>query len=279
MYSSEIFRKGENNAEAFDRLVDVIRALRAPDGCPWDRAQTHETLKRGMIEECYEVIEAIETGNTENLIEELGDVLLQVVMHSQIAEEDGRFTLAEVAEGESDKMIRRHPHVFAEKLENKENGTMSVDNVLDLWDNIKAEEKSSRTVTKAMDEIPRALPALLRGEKIQKKAAKVGFDWDDVSGAFDKTKEELAEVREAYENKEGQERLQEEVGDLLFAVVNISRFLDVDPEEALNGASAKFMKRFSYVEKTAGEQGRRLGDMTLAEMDVLWDEAKQKGIK
>ena len=275
----ELFKKAETAEEAMTRLAAIVKVLRSPEGCPWDKAQTHQTLTRGMVEEAYEVVQAIEDGDMENLREELGDVLLQVLMHSEIADEEGLFSLREVAEDESEKMLRRHPHVFAEKLENQgENSCMSVDNVLDLWENIKSVEKSSRTVNQAMEDIPRSLPALLRAEKVQKKAAKVGFDWPDVSGAFDKTDEEISELKEAFSKQQGRERLAEELGDLLFAVVNVSRFLDIDPEDALNAASRKFMDRFAYVEKAAAAAGRRLEDMSLAEMDVLWDQAKENNL-
>ena len=275
----ELFKKAETAEEAMTRLAAIVKVLRSPEGCPWDKTQTHQTLTRGMVEEAYEVVQAIEDGDMENLREELGDVLLQVLMHSEIADEEGMFSLREVAEDESEKMLRRHPHVFAEKLENQgENSCMSVDNVLDLWENIKSVEKSSRTVNQAMEDIPRSLPALLRAEKVQKKAAKVGFDWPDVSGAFDKTDEEISELKEAFSKQQGRERLAEELGDLLFAVVNVSRFLDIDPEDALNAASRKFMDRFAYVEKTAAAAGRRLEDMSLAEMDVLWDQAKENNL-
>jgi tetrapyrrole methylase family protein/MazG family protein len=273
----ELFKKAGTTEEALARLCAIVKVLRCPEGCPWDRVQTHESLIRGMIEEAYEVVEAIENKNVENLREELGDVLLQVVMHAEIADEEGLFSLREVAEDESEKMLRRHPHVFAEKLEYQgENSSMSVDNVLDLWENIKSAEKAKRPVKQAMDEIPRQLPALLRAEKIQKKAAKVGFDWPDVSGAFDKTAEELSELKEAFAGQQGQDRMREELGDLLFAVVNAARFLDVDPEDALNAASRKFMDRFSYIEQRALASGRSLEDMTLGEMDALWNEAKEK---
>ncbi|MBQ3578088.1 MAG: nucleoside triphosphate pyrophosphohydrolase [Firmicutes bacterium] len=275
----ELFKKAETAEEAMTRLAAIVKVLRSPEGCPWDKTQTHQTLTRGMVEEAYEVVQAIEDGDMENLREELGDVLLQVLMHSEIADEEGLFSLREVAEDESEKMLRRHPHVFAAKLENQgENSCMSVDNVLDLWENIKSVEKSSRTVNQAMEDIPRSLPALLRAEKVQKKAAKVGFDWPDVSGAFDKTDEEISELKEAFSKQQGRERLAEELGDLLFAVVNVSRFLDIDPEDALNAASRKFMDRFAYVEKAAAAAGRRLEDMSLAEMDVLWDQAKENNL-
>ena len=276
MYSKEIFSKGESNAQAFDRLVDVIRALRAPDGCPWDRAQTHETMTREMIEEAYEVVQAIENKDTANLREELGDVMLQVVMHAAIAEENGEFTLADVCNEVSDKMIGRHPHVFGGNVEKYGfEQVNSVDNVLDLWENVKRSEKQETSQTSAMGKIPLSLPALIRAEKIQKKARKVGFDWPDVSGAFAKIDEETAELREAYDQAD-KDHISEELGDLLFAVVNTARFLDVDPEKALNSTSQKFMKRFSYVEEQAALQGKHLPDMTLEEMDALWEESKTR---
>ena len=276
MYSKEIFSKGESNAQAFDRLVDVIRALRAPDGCPWDRAQTHETMTREMIEEAYEVVQAIENKDTANLREELGDVMLQVVMHAAIAEENGEFTLADVCNEVSDKMIGRHPHVFGGNVEKYGfEQVNSVDNVLDLWENVKRSEKQETSQTSAMEKIPLSLPALIRAEKIQKKARKVGFDWPDVSGAFAKIDEETAELKEAYDQAD-KDHISEELGDLLFAIVNTARFLDVDPEKALNSTSQKFMKRFSYVEEQAALQGKHLPDMTLEEMDALWEESKTR---
>ena len=276
MYSKEIFSKGESNAQAFDRLVDVIRALRAPDGCPWDRAQTHETMTREMIEEAYEVVQAIENKDTANLREELGDVMLQVVMHAAIAEENGEFTLADVCNEVSDKIIGRHPHVFGGNVEKYGfEQVNSVDNVLDLWENVKRSEKQETSQTSAMEKIPLSLPALIRAEKIQKKARKVGFDWPDVSGAFAKIDEETAELKEAYDQAD-KDHISEELGDLLFAIVNTARFLDVDPEKALNSTSQKFMKRFSYVEEQAALQGKHLPDMTLEEMDALWEESKTR---
>lgn len=272
----ELFKPAKTDLEAFSRLQRVIGILRAPGGCPWDRAQTHESLTRGMVEEAYEVVEAIENRDRENLIEELGDVLLQVVMHAQIAAEERDFTICDVCNKEAEKMIRRHPHVFGPKPEKSNESTgLSVDNVLDMWENIKEVEKTETSVTASMQKIPRHLPALLRSEKMQKKAARVGFDWDDVSGAFAKLDEETAELKEAYEQGD-QTHIREELGDLLFAVTNISRFLGIDPEDALNATSTKFMTRFAHVESAAREKGRRLEDMTLAEMDLLWEEAKKQ---
>ncbi len=272
----ELFKKARTDLESFARLQRVIEILRAPGGCPWDREQTHESLTRGMVEEAYEVVQAIENKDRENLIEELGDVLLQVVMHAQIAAEENDFTLADICNMEAEKMIRRHPHVFGPKAENSnEKAGLSVDNVLDMWENIKEVEKTETSVTASMQKIPRHLPALLRSEKVQKKAARVGFDWDDVSGAFEKLDEETAELKEAYAQGD-QAHIREELGDLLFAITNISRFLGIDPEDALNATSNKFMTRFGYVESAAQAKGRRLEDMTLAEMDILWEEAKKQ---
>ena len=272
----EVMKHSENDAQAFARLQRVIEILRAPGGCPWDRAQTHETLTRGMVEEAYEVVQAIENHDRDNLVEELGDVLLQVVMHAQIAKESGTFTMREICDAECDKMIRRHPHVFGPKAQNSnDSNALSVDNVLNLWENIKEVEKTEISATAGMQKIPRHLPALLRSEKVQKKAARVGFDWDDVSGAFAKVDEETAELKEAY-GQGDKAHIREELGDLLFAITNVSRFLDIDPEDALNATTQKFINRFRYVESAAEATGRRLGDMTLAEMDVLWEEAKTK---
>ena len=272
----ELFNTAQTDLEAFERLQKIIEVLRAPGGCPWDRAQTHESLTRGMVEEAYEVVQAIENHDRDNLIEELGDVLLQVVMHAQIAAESGNFGIRDICNREADKMISRHPHVFGPKLEkSKDSASLSVDNVLDLWENIKEVEKSETSTTASMQKIPRHLPALLRSEKVQKKAARVGFDWPDVGGAFQKLDEESAELKEAYEQGD-QAHIKEELGDLLFAITNISRFLGIDPEDALNATSNKFIQRFAYVESSAKVLGRRLEDMTLSEMDTLWEEAKTK---
>ncbi|MDD4444799.1 MAG: nucleoside triphosphate pyrophosphohydrolase [Eubacteriales bacterium] len=272
----QLRKSSESEIEAMRRLTEIIRILRSPQGCPWDREQTHQSLIRGMIEEAYEVVEAIETENTENLKEELGDVLLQVVMHAQIAEESGSFSLRDVADAVSEKMLRRHPHVFDKKTaETPQNCGISVDNVYELWENVKQGEKNASSETESMKKIPRHLPALLRSEKIQAKARRAGFDWDDVSEAFLKVREELLELEEACEQQD-KEHMRHEAGDLLFAAVNVTRFLDIDPEEALNLTSERFIRRFSQVEDQARRQGRSLNDMSLAEMDELWEIAKSK---
>ncbi len=262
----ELLKTAETDEEAVKRLMDIIAILRAPGGCPWDREQTHDSLKKPMIEEAYEVVEAIENHDDANLREELGDVLLQVVFHSNIAREDGRFTLKDVANEECEKMIRRHPHVFGD-VENN----LDAKGVLSQWDDIKKLEKKNQTQTESMMKIPRGLPALYRADKVQAKAAKVGFDWDDVSGAFDKVQEEADEVKAAI--KEGnQDEIVKEVGDLLFAAVNVARMLDVDPEDALNVTTSKFIRRFAYVEE------RMKSGMSLEELDKIWDEAKAQGL-
>lgn len=259
---NELRQSASSGEAAVKRLADILRVLRAPGGCPWDREQTHESLKKPMIEEAYEVIEAIENKDDANLCEELGDVLLQVLFHANLAEQDGRFSLRDVANEECEKMIRRHPHVFGDVSNDIDTRT-----VLSNWEDIKKEEKGSQSQTESMKAVPRALPALYRAAKLQAKAAKIGFDWDDVSGAFDKITEESGEVREAMAS-ENKSELADEVGDLLFAAVNVARMLEVDPEDALNRSSAKFIQRFSYVEENM-QSG-----MSLEELDELWNRAK-----
>ncbi len=262
----------KDKKEAIERLAEIIGILRKE--CPWDKVQTHESLRPGMLEEAYEVVEAINNRDLENLREELGDVLLQVVFHAHIEEENQNFDLTDVINEECEKMIRRHPHVFLEESEN--NHAKSIDKVLEKWENIKVQEKGTSDVTSRMEKVPKALPALVRAAKIQKKAAESGFDWDDISGAFEKVQEEYREVSECYaENPSDLDALKEEIGDLLFSVVNIARFLDIDPEAALDYTNNKFIRRFSYVEKAALACGRELEEMSLSEMDELWNEAKQ----
>lgn len=261
----------EAKETAIGRLAEIIAILRVE--CPWDRVQTHESLRAGMLEEAYEVVEAIDNKDLANLREELGDVLLQVVFHAHIEEERGGFDLTDVINEECEKMIRRHPHVFLEESEN--NHAKSIDKVLEKWENIKVEEKHEKSCASRLERVPKALPALVRAFKLQKKAADVGFDWEDVSGAFDKVAEEYAEFMEQYaEAASSKQRLEEEMGDLLFSCVNVARFLDIDPESALNYTSDKFTRRFRYIEERANADGRRLEDMSLEEMDKLWEEAK-----
>lgn len=249
-----------------DELMTVVARLRAPGGCPWDREQTHESMRAGLVEECYEVLDAIEQEDDDALVEELGDVLLQVAMHAEIAKEQGRFTERDVATGIVQKLIYRHPHVFGDVQ------VGSSDEVLVNWDKLKMAEKKQETLTDTMLSIPKGFPALIRSRKVQKKAAKVGFDWDSAEDAFFKISEETQELREAMQSGEG---LFEELGDLLFAVVNVARLLDLDPEFALRAATDKFIDRFAAMEALATEKGLSLSGMTLQEMDKLWDAVKK----
>ncbi len=277
----EYLKEGTTAAEAVVRLDRILALLRSEEGCPWDRAQTHKSLQVCMVEEAYEVNEAIDNEDWDNLEEELGDVLLQVLFHAGLAEENRLFDLKSVANRECEKMIRRHPHVFEKPDEIAENShcernndNESIDRALGTWENVKRQEKKG-TRTDSMMKLPKALPALRKSYKIQAKAADVGFDWDDVRFAFDKIDEEKQELSEAYQSGDKLE-IQKELGDLLFAVVNVARFLDVDPEDALNLSSRKFVKRFSFIEESAQKAGRALEDMTLKEMDELWEQAKEQ---
>ncbi|MGG5463155.1 nucleoside triphosphate pyrophosphohydrolase [Clostridium sp. B9] len=260
--------KDLDNKKDFQDLLDIIELLRSPEGCPWDGEQTHESLKSALLEECYEVIDAIENEDEDALIEELGDVLLQVVFHASIGKEDGYFDIMDVIDAISGKMINRHPHVFSNsEVENSED-------VVANWDEIKKKEKSIETLTDEMEAIAKSLPATTRAYKVQKKAKKVGFDWDDVNCAMDKVREELEEIKEVY-NSEDKSIIEGEVGDLLFACINVARFLEVDGELALDKTIKKFIKRFSYIENEANKKNKNLNDMTLDEMDKLWDKAKE----
>ncbi|MDR0569774.1 MAG: nucleoside triphosphate pyrophosphohydrolase [Clostridiales Family XIII bacterium] len=266
---SELYKAGETSGQAVERLERILRLLRGEDGCPWDKAQTHESIKGCVIEEAYETLDAIERGDMDNLEEELGDLLLQVVFHGGMGGDKGIFDLKSIANRVSDKMIRRHPHIFLKET------AKTIDKVLEKWENVKRQEKGEPSHSEILDSIPRALPALIRGHKVQAKAAEAGFDWDDVSGAFMKLREEMAELFEAYQEGD-KEKQKDELGDLLFSAVNAARFLGIDPEEALNDASRKFIKRFRYVESAAANAGRRLDDMSIDEMDVLWEQAKRR---
>ncbi len=264
---TKYYEEGKTAEEAVKRLADIIALLRSEEGCPWDKAQTHKSIRSCLVEEAYEAADAIDHDDYDNLEEELGDVLLQVVFHANLGSEEQVFDLCSIANRECEKMIRRHPHVFLNK------NSESIDKVLEKWENVKRKERGTTTHTDSMLNVPNALPALIRSYKIQKKAAEVGFDWDDVSEAFSKVKEETAELLEIYQGND-ETSIMEEVGDLIFAVVNVARFLGVNPEEALNFTSSKFIDRFGYIEKTAKLQGKRLEDMTLEEMDKLWEQAK-----
>ena len=253
--------------EALNRLIGILSILRKE--CPWDRAQTHESLRICMLEEAYEACEAIDNMNMDNLEEELGDVLLQVLFHSALAEENSMFDLVSVINRECDKLIRRHPHVFS-----KENAK-SIDKAVEKWENVKWKEKGDIAYSERMKSIPKALPALIRSCKVQVKAAEAGFDWDDVFGAFQKIQEETEELTGVCGSGDS-EKIAEELGDLLFSIVNVSRFLNVNPELALNAVTEKFIKRFAFIENEAAARGTELKRMTLPEMDELWEIAKLK---
>lgn len=246
-----------------------MRILRAPGGCPWDAEQTHESIKKNLIEETYEVIEAINKNDKELLCEELGDTLMQVVFHAQMEKEAGVFDFDDVSDGVCKKLIERHPHVFGEVT------ISGVDDVLPNWDAIKRKSKGQKSTTESMQSVPRELPALMRATKLQKKAADVGFDWNDVSGALDKLEEEIGELRAAIANKD-KENMTEELGDILFSAVNVSRFIKTDAEEALTAASDKFLSRFTTVEALAKERDFDMKSVGIDELDKLWDEAKAK---
>lgn len=256
------------NTYGIEDLLEIMRILRSPEGCPWDREQDHASIKKSLIEETYEVIEAINKQDDHLLCEELGDVLLQVVFHAEMAHERNAFGFSEVTDGICKKLIERHPHVF---------GDVKADTsaeVLVNWEQIKSESKNRKTQTDKMLSVPRELPALMRSTKLQEKAAKVGFDWESADGAFDKLDEETRELKLACESGDRQQ-MKEELGDLLFSVVNVSRFLDIDAEEALTLSADKFLNRFSVVERLARERGIDMKSASLEELDRLWDEAKQ----
>lgn len=248
-------------------LLHIVEILRAPGGCPWDAEQSHESIRKDFIEETYEVIEAINKNSPEMLREELGDVLLQVVFHTIIETEKGNFNFSDVTDEICKKLIIRHPHVFGDV------SVSSTDEVLSNWDAIKMDTKKQKTVSEAIDSIPRELPALMRANKVQKKASKAGFDWDEAEGALEKVQEELGEVKEALING-AKEQVLDEIGDLLFATVNVSRFADIDPEEALTKATDKFASRFAIVEKMAEKEGLYMKTADLERLDELWDKAK-----
>lgn len=267
--------------EWFERLVAVQARLRAPDGCPWDREQTHASLRTYLIEEAYEVLEAMESGDDAKFAEEMGDLLLQIVFHSQIAKEEGRFSVAEVIREVHDKMVRRHPHVFGEKR------AKDAAEVLKNWEQMKKEERSAApkknadnskqtaTAGSLMDGVSRALPAALEGFQLTRRAARIGFDWGSIEGVIEKMNEEAEELRQALESEDSR-RIEEEMGDLLFSAVNLARFLQIDPEIALKKANAKFSGRFRRMEELAGRSGRVMADVPREEMEELWELAKRE---
>ncbi len=247
------------------RLLKIMEILRGPDGCPWDREQDHRSLRQYVIEEAYEVVEAVDSGSAASLKDELGDLLLQVVFHAQIAKEEGIFNIFEVIDGVTEKIIRRHPHVFGDLKLTK------VSEVNETWQEIKKKEGSA---SKCLVDTGRELPALLRAFKIQNWAARVGFDWPEVSGAWSKVEEELQELKSAY-NTGVSEKIEEELGDLLFAIVNVARFLKINPDVALTGTNNKFCRRFSYIEEQVNKAGGDFSKFSLKELDKWWEQAKK----
>ncbi|WP_280772191.1 nucleoside triphosphate pyrophosphohydrolase [Salipaludibacillus daqingensis] len=258
----------------FSKLREVIKTLRGPNGCPWDRKQTHESLKRYAVEEIYELLEAIDEQDDDHLVEELGDVLLQVLLHAQIGEDNGYFNMEDVISKVTEKMIRRHPHVFADVTAD------SAEEVVSNWEDIKKQEKqeagkNENEVMSLLDGIPASLPNLLKAFKLQKKAARVGFDWGEEAPMWMKLQEEIAEW--LHEMKEGSyDAAVEEFGDVLFAFVNLARFHKIDPEEALRQTNEKFSRRFRYIEQVVSKRGDILSEQTLTELDSLWEEAKKQ---
>jgi MazG family protein len=263
----------------FEKLVTLQARLRAPNGCPWDREQTHSTLRTYLIEEAYEVLDALESGEDTKFAEELGDLLLQIVFHSQIAAEEGRFTVADVIREIHEKMVRRHPHVFGTKQ------AKDAAEVLRNWEQIKAQERGAKQVkisvetaeplSSVLEGVPRSLPATLEGLQLTKKAARIGFDWHDTRGILDKIREECTELQEILDGRNSR-GAEEELGDLLFAVVNLARFVELDPEIALQRANAKFTRRFQEMERQAAASGRSLQQLPRAEMEALWEAAKRR---
>ena len=250
---------------SYEDFLEVMRLLRAPGGCPWDREQTHGSIRRNFLEETYEVLDALDRDDPRDMCEELGDVMMQVAFHAQIEAERGNFTMDDVVDGVTKKLVYRHPHVF---------GTVEAETseqVLVNWEALKRKEKGQATTADAVESVPHTLPALWRAEKVQKKAAKAGFDWPGVQDAVDKLSEEVDELRSALS---GQGNPVEELGDLFFAAVCVSRFLNADPDDVLQAASDKFAARFRRVEALAGQQGRPMNEMTLEELKALWVQAK-----
>jgi tetrapyrrole methylase family protein/MazG family protein len=266
----EGFKKRTNYSVSDFQML--IKLLCGPDGCPWDREQTHESIRRNLLEEAYEAAEAIDNNDKQGLIEELGDVLMQVLFHADMAERAGEFDLSDITNVACKKLIRRHPHVFGE--DKAKDGVES----LNFWDNIKREEKSHDTTFEAMQSVARSLPELWRADKIQKKAAKAGFDWPTYEGALDTLKSELGELEEAIAGARDTagtyEAISEEIGDLLFSVVNMARFFDVDPEKALEATNDKFISRFRKLELEVNAQGKVFKDMTLDEMESIYQQVK-----
>jgi tetrapyrrole methylase family protein/MazG family protein len=273
MPSSIVYRYREMNEQNgqhadFQRLVDLMARLRSPDGCPWDRKQTPESLRPFLIEECFEVVDALEERSPDKVREELGDLLFQIVFHARIAEEQGQYTIHDVVLAIIEKMVRRHPHVFGtERLATDKD-------VLADWEEIKKQEKGYEERKSILEGVPRNLPSLLRAHRIQERAARVGFDWNHLNEALPKLDEEIAEFKASLK-EENAGKVEEELGDLFFTLVNVSRFLGVDPEAALRKTISKFVRRFRSIEEHAENSGRPLKDLSLDEMEALWQKSKE----
>ncbi len=259
-----------SNKKDFNDLVQIIDILRSEDGCPWDKVQTHKSLRKAMIEEAYEVVDAIDREDDESMIEELGDVLLQVVFHAALGNDDGYFNMTDIIEGICNKMISRHPHVFG-----NEEHISTAEGVLGKWDDLKKKEKGYSNLIDEIKGITKGLPATLRAHKIQQKAKKIGFDFENVNEAVEKLKEEIKEVLDVY-NMGNMDKIEEEVGDLLFSSVNVARLLKIDEEISLNKTVDKFIKRLSYIQQCARENNKVLEELTLDEMNKLWERSKNE---
>jgi tetrapyrrole methylase family protein/MazG family protein len=268
-YPISLFVPSLGVGTSFEAFAEIVAHLRAPDGCPWDKEQTHQTLRKHLLEESYETLSALDANDIDGMREEFGDLLLQIVLNAQIAYQDNEFSMTDVMKHIYDKIVRRHPHVFGDvKLD-------GVDGVLQNWEKLKEQERSKKKEDKGMlDGVPAALPALNQAQEYQDRAARVGFDWAQIDDVLDKVREEIEEIKTA----ENPEQLKGELGDLFFVLVNLARWRDVDAEAALRETNLKFKRRFGHVEKSAKAQGRNLSDMTLAEMDAFWDEAKKLGM-
>lgn len=249
----------------FEGLVDIVAKLRSPDGCPWDREQTRESLRQYLVEEFYELIDALEENDSDGMKEEMGDLLFQILIQSQLSKEEGKFDIHDVVSGIADKMVQRHPHVFGDREIKTSEG------VVEWWEESKKREGKNHD--SAIGGVPRSLPALLRARKIQMKATKVGFDWEKLDDVFEKLEEEITELKEAIKEKKHKD-IEDELGDLFFVLVRIANFVEVNPEDALSRTIRKFDQRFRHIEAAAAGQGRKISDMTLAEMEIFWQEAK-----
>lgn len=254
---------------SFSDLIEIMKLLRSEKGCPWDREQTHDSLKKYLIEETYEVLEVIDINNKDRMCEELGDLLLQIVFHAQIASEEGTFDIEDIITGICRKMVLRHTHVFGEGKAD------TAEDVVENWENIKKKEKGIKSHTDVLKDVPSNLPSLMRSYKVQQKASRVGFDWDNADEVFEKVREEIDELKDVYKSKDVA-RINDEIGDVLFSIVNLSRFLDIQPELALTGTINKFITRFEYIERESARDGKKMEDMTLAEMDEYWNKSKGK---